>query len=121
MNALGAKQPGVASGVNNAVSRVAGLLGIALLGIVMLQAFNGELDRRLTPVEIAPEVRRAIDGQRGRLAGIEVPENLAAAKRAALSEAIDHSFVFGFRVVMTVSFALTLLSMLTALLIIENK
>ena len=121
MNALGAKQPGVASGVNNAVSRVAGLLGIALLGIVMLQAFNGELDRRLTPIEIAPEVRRAIDGQRGRLAGIEVPENLAAAKRAALSEAIDHSFVFGFRVVMTVSFALTLLSMLTALLIIENK
>ena len=58
MSALGAKQPGVASGVNNAVSRVAGLLGIALLGIVMLHAFNGELDRRLTPIEIAPEVRQ---------------------------------------------------------------
>lgn len=121
MSALGAKQPGVASGVNNAVSRVAGLLGIALLGIVMLQAFNGELDRRLTPIEIAPEARKAIDGQRDRLAGIELPENLDGAKRAALSEAIDQSFVVGFRVVMTVSFALTLLSTLTALLIIENK
>ena len=120
MNALGANQPGVASGVNNAVSRVAGLLGIALLGIVMLQAFNGELDRRLTAIEIAPEVRRAIDGQRGRLASIELPENLDAVKRAALIEAIDQSFVVGFRVVMTVSFALTLLSALSAWMIIEK-
>jgi EmrB/QacA subfamily drug resistance transporter len=120
MSALGERQSGVASGVNNAVSRVAGLLGIALLGIVILHAFNGELDRRLAPMEIAPEVRKAIDAQRDRLAGIEVPENLDAAKRAALSEAIDQSFVFGFRVVMTVSFALTLLSTLTAWMLIKK-
>jgi MFS family permease len=120
MSALGARQPGVASGVNNAVSRVAGLLGIALLGIVMLQAFNGELDHRLAPIEIAPEARKAIDAQRDRLAGIELPENLDAAKRAALSEAIDQSFVVGFRLVMAVSFALTLLSTLTAWMIIEK-
>jgi EmrB/QacA subfamily drug resistance transporter len=120
MSALGERQSGVASGVNNAVSRVAGLLGIALLGIVILHAFNGELDRRLAPIEIAPEVRKAIDAQRDRLAGIEVPEHLDAAKRAALSEAIDQSFVFGFRVVMTVSFALTLLSTLTAWMMIEK-
>ena len=85
MSALGAKQPGVASGVNNAVSRVAGLLGIALLGIVILQAFNGELDRRLTPIEIAPEARKAIDAQRDRLAGIEFPKTCMrrSARRSA--------------------------------------
>lgn len=120
MNAMAEQQVGLASGVNNAISRVAALLGIALLGIVILHAFNGELDRRLPAIEIAPDVRQSIDAQRGRLAGIELPENLDATKRAALTEAIDQSFVFGFRVVMVVSFALTLLSALSAWLIIKK-
>src|SRR5262249_13976690 len=45
MNAVPKNRGGIASGVNNAVSRIGGLLGIAVLGIVVLHAFNRELDQ----------------------------------------------------------------------------
>src|SRR5262249_58460041 len=47
MNSIGQKRAGIASGVNNAVARTASLVAIAVLGVVMLQAFKSSLDRRL--------------------------------------------------------------------------
>jgi hypothetical protein len=60
MNALDAAHAGVASGVNNAVSRAAGLLAIALLGIVMQRAYDGELDRRIAATQL-PAARKAVE------------------------------------------------------------
>ena len=121
MNAVAENQAGVASGVNNAVSRIAGLLGIAILGIIMLHAFNHALDRHLASMEIAPEARRFIDNQRDRLAGVELPPSMDEGTQAVLREAIDESFVFGFRLVMMTAVGLALLSALSAWTMIENK
>ena len=121
MNAVAENQAGVASGVNNAVSRIAGLLGIAILGIVMLHAFNHALDRHLASMEITPEARRFIDNQRDRLAGVELPPSMDEGAQAVLREAIDESFVFGFRLVMMTAVGLALLSALSAWTMIENK
>ena len=121
MNAVAENQAGVASGVNNAVSRIAGLLGIAILGIIMLHAFNHALDRHLASMEITPEARRFIDNQRDRLAGVELPPSMDDGTQAVLREAIDESFVFGFRLVMMTAVGLALLSALSAWTMIENK
>jgi hypothetical protein len=112
---------GVASGVNNAVSRIGGLLGIAVLGIVIVHAFNSELDRRLARMDIVPEARLVIDEQRVRLAGAELPSSIDPEMRVALKQAIDESFVFGFRVVMLTAVGLALVSALIALTMIEKK
>jgi MFS family permease len=121
MNAVPEKRAGVASGVNNAVSRIAALLGIAVLGIVIVRSFNSELDRRLARIDIAPQARLWIDEQRVRLAGAELASSIDPETRVALQQAIDESFVFGFRVVMLTAVGLALVSALIALTMIENK
>jgi hypothetical protein len=121
VNAVPEKRAGAASGVNNAVSRIGALLGIALLGIIVVHSFDRELDRRLARTDVVPEVRRSIDEQRVRLAGAELPWSTDERTRLALKQAINESFVFGFRLVMLTSVGLALVSALVAFTVIENR
>ncbi len=121
MNAVKANRAGIASGINNAVSRTAGLLAVAVLGIVMLQTFNSQLDRRLASLGIPPEVKQTLDEQRSRLAAAEVAANVDPAIAREVKQAIDESFVAGFRWVMAVAAVLALLSALSAWFLITGK
>ncbi|MCI0389476.1 MAG: MFS transporter [Acidobacteria bacterium] len=121
MNGVDEKRAGIASGINNAVARTAGLLGIAIFGIVILNAFNHRLDLYLAQSDIATELRRSIDVQRARLAGAELPPSIDNETRVVLTQAISQSFVFGFRLVMATAAGLALASALIAFLMIEGK
>jgi len=121
MGAVDASHAGIASGINNAVSRTAGLLAVAVFGLVMLQTFNTNLNRRLDAIEVTSEVKHSLDDQRVKLAGAEIPENLSPTMRGTLRQTIDESFVAGFRRVMMITVALALLSSLSALLLIKGK
>jgi EmrB/QacA subfamily drug resistance transporter len=121
MNAVPENRAGIASGINNAVSRTAGLLAIAVLGIVMLHSFNSHLDRKLQTLGITPEVKQALVDQRSRLAAAEIPKNVDPALGQTLKQAVDEAFVYGFRRVTAVAMILALLSALSAWLLIEGK
>jgi EmrB/QacA subfamily drug resistance transporter len=121
MNAVPKNGAGIASGVNNAVSRIGGLLGIALLGIVIVYAFNRELDHRLARAELDTEVRLSIDEERVRLAGARLPRGMDEKTRIALRQAINESFVVGFRMVMVVAVGLALASSLCAWIMIGES
>jgi hypothetical protein len=86
--------------VNNAVSRVAALLAIALLGIVMTQAFDRALDRKRSTLALPARVAHAVEIQRDKLAAIQIPPEIEPAMRKTLEQAIAASFVRGFRAVM---------------------
>ena len=120
MNAVVQDKAGVASGVNNTVSRIGGLLGIALLGIVIQHAFNHKIDQRLAQLRLAPEVHRSIHEQRIRLAAAEPPSGSDSQTRQALKEAVDESFVFGFRLVMMVASGLAAASAFSAFVMIQG-
>ena len=121
MGAVDAHRAGIASGVNNAVSRAAGLLAIAVLGIVILSVFNSSLDSHLAGLNIPPAVLHMIDIQRSKLVGIVIPAGASGSVHAVLGQAIAESFVAGFRVVMLIAAALAVASALSALLLIEGK
>jgi hypothetical protein len=97
------------------------LLAVAVLGIVMLQTFNTQLDRRLQGLPLTPELKQSIDEQRSKLAAAELPKNVDPALGQELKQAIDAAFVAGYRRVMAVSIVLALLSALSAWWLIDGK
>ena len=121
MNSVAEGRAGIASGINNAVSRLAGVLAIAILGIVMLGTFNRHLVRDLAEMNISPEIRQELDAQRIKLAAIEVPAQVDKATREAIRRSIDESFVAGFRVVMVIASGLALGSAAIAWLVVRDE
>jgi EmrB/QacA subfamily drug resistance transporter len=113
MNAVPASEAGVASGVNNAVSRMAGLLAVAVFGLILYTSFNDGLDRRLRGLSLSNEQRQQVDQQRPKLAAAE-----SADPRVRL--AIAESFVSGYRVTLAIALGLTVASALSASLLLDD-
>ena len=112
MGAVESQHAGVASGVNNAVSRVAGLLAIALLGVVLVQAFDARVNASLDGLRLPTSTRTAIDRELPKLAGADVDAALPrdAFPRAAVRASIADAFVWAFRVVLIITAAVALMS-----------
>jgi len=121
MSSVGQQAAGAASGINNAVSRVAALLAIALLGIVMAQSFNRALGQALPSLSLSPQSVQMVESQRDKLAGIELPAEIDTQARNALQHAIAESFVHGFRAVMILGALLSFASAGLALVWIEHR
>jgi len=77
MTAVDEAHTGVASGINNAVSRVAGLLAVAAFSLILLAVFSHRLEGRLAALNLSHETRQEITAQRLKLAATEVPKDLA--------------------------------------------
>jgi EmrB/QacA subfamily drug resistance transporter len=112
---------GLASGVNNAVTRVAGLLAVALLGVFVYGVFSTSLDARLDSMDLSREVRSQMEAEKAHLGAAEVPEDVEAETAGHIERAIDESFVTGFRAVMLVSAGLALASALVAALFVSDR
>jgi len=121
MNSVTQNRVGIASGVNNAVARGAGLLAIAVLGIVMLHAFNHALDQRLSAWKLPPSALQSLQAQRSKLAAASLPEELDALTQQVIGRAIDESFVHAFRWIMGIGATLAGVSAITALVFIGTE
>src|SRR5437016_441820 len=119
MNSVTQNRVGIASGVNNAIARGAGLLAIAALGIVMLHSFNHALDRRLADGNVPPAAWQSLQAQRSRLAAAPIPEELNQATQQMIGHAIAESFVHAFRLVMAIGATLAVVSAIVAWLLID--
>ena len=120
MNSVNQNRVGTASGVNNAVARVAGVLAIAVLGIVMVNAFAVRLNHKLARLPLPPEVLKALQADEIRLAGLQPPTGLNPAASDAVKQSIGEAFVFGYRIVMFICAGLSLATAVLARLMIPK-
>ncbi len=121
MNAVDEDHVGVASGINNSVARVAGLLAVAVFGIVVLVTFDGSLDQRLASLHLPPRTQVAVDAQRTRLASIQVPTDISPGTQFRIKRAVAAAYVDGYRLAMLVAAGLALVSAGSAELLIGGR
>src|SRR3990170_1180497 len=121
MNSVEGRHSGLASGVNNAVSRTASLLAVAVMGVLVFAAFSTALDSRLSDLNLSQETQAAMEEQKSSLGGARPPESVDGEAAAAIERAVDESFVTGFRVAMYIAAGLALARAVASALIIEGK
>ncbi len=95
----GKEQSGIASGVNNAIARVAGLLGTAALGAIVAASFASTLESRLAGTTLGASARVALEQAKrlplGRPSVHGLPPAQGRALTAAAEQASLHSFHLG--------------------------
>jgi EmrB/QacA subfamily drug resistance transporter len=120
MGSAGSPRAGVASGINNAVSRAASLLAIAVFGIIAYQRFGSALAWRLASLGLPPEVRHQLAKEQRKLAAATIPASLPPRLQHAISSAIADAFVEAFRVISLLAAGLAVAASLTAWLLIRD-
>ena len=110
MGSIDPDRSGTASGINNAVARVAGLLAVAVLGVVMVTEFDAHLNRALANVAMSASARSELQSNATKLAALKAPAEVSPATAAAIESSVVASFVFGFRLMMWVCAALAIVS-----------
>ena len=121
MNSVDQDRAGTASGINNAVARVAGVLAIAILGIVLVKLFSSSLTRSLTGRELEPGILQYIRANEIKLAGLDLPSDIDIDTSTFIRMSLSRAFVFGFRTVMLICAGLSLASAAIALVMIPAR
>jgi EmrB/QacA subfamily drug resistance transporter len=111
MSSIEQSRAGVASGINNAVSRVGGLLAVAVLGLVFSMVFGQRLDRGLDALTLPAAERVRVDRQRAKLGAI-------ATNDLQVRRVIAQSFVDAYGVVLWIAVGLSLASAVSAAVLI---
>jgi EmrB/QacA subfamily drug resistance transporter len=115
MNAVAVAHAGVASGVNNAISRVAGLFAVALLTIPLVHTFDARLDQGLASAHVRPALAQAMRERSASLAAAQPPKDATPAEANVVRTVVALAFVAGFRRIALACAALALAGALTAL------
>jgi EmrB/QacA subfamily drug resistance transporter len=118
MSSVDQDRAGTASGINNAVARVAGVLAIAVFGIVLVMAFSSHLNHSLVHLSLPSDVVQQVHNNEIKLAGAQPPDGLDPGTRVLIKEMIGQAFIFGFRIVIFICAGLSLTSAAIAWLMI---
>ncbi|GAB3826414.1 hypothetical protein GCM10028895_37390 [Pontibacter rugosus] len=121
MSAIEENMAGTASGINNAVSRMAGVLSIAILGSMAVAAFSQELHSGAATLLLDASTEQAVLAQANQLGGATVPEQVPDAQREPIQQLLDASFLKAYTLVMHLCVALALLASVVAAFFISSK
>jgi EmrB/QacA subfamily drug resistance transporter len=96
-------QAGIASGVNNAIARVAGLLGTAAVGAAVAGSFGSSLDEHLAGTRLGPAARAAVTEAKRLPLGRPDVHGLVSAQASALTKAAEQASLHSFHLGMAIA------------------
>jgi EmrB/QacA subfamily drug resistance transporter len=111
---------GIASGVNNAIARVASLLAVAALGAVVAGQFGATIDEQLTGRRLSPEAQRVVSEAKDRTLARAQSDSLAPAEASVVSQAAEDAAVSAFHRGVAIAAALVALGGVLGLVGIRN-
>jgi len=121
MGSVPSDHSGTASGINNAVSRTAGVLAIAMVGSFALFSFTNILNSRTATLNLSEQVRSSLMVEAQKLAGASVPANVGPQNIQAVGQSIKLAFVDTFKLIMFICAVLAWISAATAAVLIEPR
>lgn len=111
---------GTASGINNAVSRIAGVFANAVLGSLAVMLFSAALQKEIKVLPLNQQQKSAIIAQTANLGNASVPAGLSAIMEKKVTQAYHTSFIDAYGKIMKISAGLGFLASLMALIFIQS-
>jgi EmrB/QacA subfamily drug resistance transporter len=111
---------GIASGVNNAIARVAGLLAVAALGAVVAAQFASTIDKKVDSQPLSPAASRVVQDAKRRTLGRVEPSAVPGPQGAAIAAAVEDASVSAFHTGVGIAAALVALGGVLGLVGIRN-
>jgi EmrB/QacA subfamily drug resistance transporter len=120
MSSVNRRHAGTASGVNNAISRIAGVLAVAILGSMALTTFNAGVQERIQGIQLSPQARAAVQAQARAYGQAQVPPEVPPEHVDEIRAALRGALIDSNRRVMVISAGLGALSAVMAALLVEQ-
>jgi len=121
LGSIDIQRSGIASGINNAISRIAVLLAVSILGLVAVTLFSSSLQQEMRAMDLSPQQQTAVMEERQSLAALVVPDSIQNGDRQSVEIAVDRSFLRSYRVVMLIISGLAFLSAAVAAVSIDER
>ncbi|HEX6494705.1 MAG TPA: MFS transporter [Acidobacteriaceae bacterium] len=100
MSSVDQRKTGIASAVNNALSRLAGLVAVSVLVFVLAHGFTSRLGDELGKSDLPAAARQQMTAQQSRLHDTPIPSGLSEQQHAEAAGMLDRAFFAGYRSVM---------------------
>lgn len=121
MDALPEHYSGIASGVNNAITRISNVLSYAILGALAILVFTGYLNNKVSDIPIKENVKTEIINQSANLGDAKVPAAVSDEHKKEVAYLYKEGFITAYSWVMRISAALALAGAFMAFIFIHDK
>jgi EmrB/QacA subfamily drug resistance transporter len=121
MGALLNHYSGTASGVNNAISRIANVFANAIIGALAILFFTGFLNTKVKEVSLNEEIKKEVVAQAVNLGDAKVPSIVNGENKIKIEQDYKDGFINTYVIVMRICAGLAALSALMAFIFIKNE